>query len=354
MRTSTRTHSLRLLHAFSATLAALVPIAACGGSSTSDSGDAGTEAGTDGNCGGGEQTIMITYMACVDPGDAALPGDAASDASADADADGGVGPACESSCAQACGHTASGIGGPGGIGFLQTCSDTGVRPDGTMGATCTFLHPCGRRPMGLSRARSTKGSAIARHLATSAWMEAASVVAFERMAKELKAHGAPRSLVRAARQASKDEVRHAHAMTKLARARGAEPPRPKVRERGVRSLEAIARENAVEGCVRETYGALLAAWQSELAQDAEVRRAMKRIADDERRHAALAMAVSRWAEPRLDTKARDRVARHKHRAIVALEAEVASALPEALVRDAGLPSPAIAKKLVASLAPIWS
>ena len=53
----------------------------------------------------------------------------------------------------------------------------------------------------------------------------------------------------------------------------------------MRELEAIAIENAVEGCVRESFGALLATWQAKTAGDARVRAAMKRIARDETRHA---------------------------------------------------------------------
>jgi hypothetical protein len=48
----------------------------------------------------------------------------------------------------------------------------------------------------------------------------------------------------------------------LARRHGVAPLPIKVGAFPARSLEDLAVENATEGCVRETYGALLALWQS--------------------------------------------------------------------------------------------
>src|SRR6185295_13249702 len=123
-----------------------------------------------------------------------------------------------------------------------------------------------------------------------------SIHAFRRLARELRAHGAPSDLVNAARACARDEARHARTMARLARAHGATIDRVHVEDVGTRDLEAIARENAVEGCVGETYGALLAIWQAEHAADADVRAAMREIAPDEMRHAALAWAVATWAD----------------------------------------------------------
>ena len=63
----------------------------------------------------------------------------------------------------------------------------------------------------------------------------------------------------------------------------------RTRSRAPRRPVEIARENAEEGCVRETFGALLAAHQAAYACDPEVREVMTRIAGDELRHAALAL-----------------------------------------------------------------
>jgi len=70
----------------------------------------------------------------------------------------------------------------------------------------------------------------------------------------------------------------------------------------VRSLYEIA----VEGCVRETFGALEATFQAKNANDPQIRRVMRRIAEDETRHAALAWRVAAWIEPRLSDRQRRR------------------------------------------------
>jgi hypothetical protein len=205
----------------------------------------------------------------------------------------------------------------------------------------------GRRPARLRapiRARAT--TAAGRYFARLAHLEAASVDAFEILARELGTHGAPRSLIRSAERARRDEIRHARVATALAARFGAEPRAPRVARGAERSLEAITRENAVEGCVRETWGALVATWQARAAEDRRVRAAMTRIAIDETRHAALAWRVHRWACRRLDPVARRRVERSRDRALAALVASAKAPAPPELVRVAGLPDAAVAERLV--------
>ena len=61
-----------------------------------------------------------------------------------------------------------------------------------------------------------------------------------------------------------------------------------------RSLLALALENAVEGCVHETWAAARAAFQARYAADPEIRRLAAGLAADESRHADLAAALHRW------------------------------------------------------------
>jgi hypothetical protein len=117
----------------------------------------------------------------------------------------------------------------------------------------------------------------------------------------------------------------------------------------VRELEAVAIENASEGCVRETFGAILAQWQATHAHDERVRATMRRIARDESRHAALAWEVAQWAERRLSADARKRVARAKQHAFDVLANELALDPPSELVDLLGLPSAAQAARLVRAL-----
>ncbi|HWO22165.1 MAG TPA: hypothetical protein VNO30_25555 [Kofleriaceae bacterium] len=159
----------------------------------------------------------------------------------------------------------------------------------------------GRRPAGLVEpGRPAAQSAAGAWLARAAWLEAASIHAFVRLAGELEQHGAPPALVRWALLSAREEVRHAAAMARLAACYGGRPPVPEVAPQAPRSLEALAIENAVEGCVRETWGAVLAEWQARAAGDPRVRATFAAIARDEARHAALAWAIDRWARTQLD------------------------------------------------------
>ena len=111
-------------------------------------------------------------------------------------------------------------------------------------------------------------------------------------------------------------------------------------------LSALAIHNAVEGCVRETSGALIARWQAHAAPDRRIRATMARIAREETRHAALAWQIDAWARGRLDRAARARVATARTDALAALLRSAARPVPETLVARLGLPTPAVATRLV--------
>jgi hypothetical protein len=204
-------------------------------------------------------------------------------------------------------------------------------------------HACGRRPEGLVLEAPAAGptSRVGAELACMAELEAASVPAFGRLARELRAHGAPASLVRRAQAAARDEVRHAHAMGQLAARHGAKVGAAKHPALGVRALLPIALENAVEGCVREAYGALVASYQAERAAPS-LRKTFRSIARDERTHAALAEDVERWLATRLDEGARAQVAHAR----AAASAELRATLETSSGCDTlGLPGPHVALAL---------
>jgi hypothetical protein len=89
----------------------------------------------------------------------------------------------------------------------------------------------------------------------------------------------------------------------------------------VRSLVAIAIENAVEGCVRETYGAVVGLIEARMSADRGVRRAMERISEDECRHAELAWEVAAWLRERLTDRERAVVDRAMRAAVEELRRE---------------------------------
>ncbi len=231
-----------------------------------------------------------------------------------------------------------------------SCSFT-TRDGGGLEVWCSGQNCLGRRPPGLLASTPSDAlNPVGALFAEAARLEAASVPAFKLLARELAVHGAPAELIRAARSASRDEVRHTRATAALARRYRAQPIKPTVAPLPRRrSLEAIALENAVEGCVRETYGALVALWQTRAAADPVVAAAMAPIARDETRHAELAWKVAAWAAPRLSPASRRRVERARARAFAELRAEAARPLPAAQVALAGLPSPATAARLLDAL-----
>jgi hypothetical protein len=171
----------------------------------------------------------------------------------------------------------------------------------------------GRRPEGFRAVVRFDGD-VGTTFAEMARLEAASVVAFRTLARELAFHRAPRRLVRAAERAARDEIRHARAMSALARRLGADAMIDDIASPPLRDLETIAKENAIEGCVHETWGALLAHHQAMTEKYPIVRAVMMRIARDETQHAALAWQIAAWAKGRLDRNARERIAKARREA----------------------------------------
>lgn len=155
--------------------------------------------------------------------------------------------------------------------------------------------PGGRHHADLhARAHGTGPTPIAAFFAREAHGEAGSVLAFRRLARELRRHGAPADLIARAQVAAADEVRHARAVGKLARAHQGNIPKVDARPASDRTLFDLALENAVEGCVHETYAAAQAMHQAATAPDAAVRAVAAAIAPDEARHAELAHDLHAW------------------------------------------------------------
>lgn len=242
-------------------------------------------------------------------------------------------------------------------GFGTTTGDGGPgEPVATL--SCSVYYECvgGRGHAALQpAARASTADALGEWLAAMAHSEAASVVAFRAIADELHAHGAPAELVQRAREAADDEVRHAAVMGTLARRRGVEPSPPRFSAIEPRELEALARENAVEGCVRETWAALEACCQARRATDPALRRAMEGIGADESRHAQLSWDLDAWARTKLSPAAIARVDAARRAAVEELERGLSGSRPAPLHARAGIPEPAEARALLAELRrALWS
>ena len=244
------------------------------------------------------------------------------------------------------------------LGDASTCSQlcgqdpcSIVDEGGEKQARCVHrLYRKGRGHEGLRGFASRARSAVARWFEEAAYEEDASVTSFAILARELEAHGAPVALVEDAKASARDEVRHARVMNAFARRHGGRRrTTAKKRKPRVRVLEAMLRENAREGCVNETYAALVARWQAEHAADPAVRAAMTRIANDEARHASLAWRIAAWSESVLDEPAKARIDEERTRALAALQESAGDEPDPEAKRAIGLPSAAAARWMTRAL-----
>lgn len=197
---------------------------------------------------------------------------------------------------------------------VDSCTLSTSNADGaTFAIDYNGSYECGRRTRGLVEPVRRDGTAGA-WLAAQATLEAASVTAFARLARALVRLDAPVWAVASARAAIADELWHAQLCAGLARVLGADVAPPEIDGDDDLSLHELARENAVEGEVGETFGALVAACQSRAAHSPVARAVFERIARDELRHAILAHRLAPWLAERLspgecaDVEARRRAA----------------------------------------------
>ena len=200
-------------------------------------------------------------------------------------------------------------------------------------------------------------SAFGAWLAGTALLERASIGAFHALHADLRAHGASTALRRRARRAAEDEKSHARVMGALARREGTNVPRStsasrqRRRSKGApRPLVDVAIENAIEGCARETFAALIAHVQARTAEDSGVARAMATIAREETRHAALSHDIHAWALFRLSPKDRAKVRAAYLQALESLVTTCFLSPPEATRRRTGLPTTTEAATLARHLA----
>ncbi len=209
----------------------------------------------------------------------------------------------------------------------------------------------GRRPDGLHSNGATGADDLGAFFAEIAHLESASVTAFAQIERELGLLGAPRRLRRGARKARADEVRHTRITSRLAERFGARVQAAEVAEVAPRERFRFALDNAVEGCVKETFGALLAEAQAARASDPEIARAMRAIAREETEHAALSWDMAAWIEPTLSDEERATLAAAKRAAVADLERVLTRRYQPAVEKLAGMPAPAQAKALLDAVRP---
>ncbi len=207
----------------------------------------------------------------------------------------------------------------------------------------------GRRPMGLLSASGQRCESVGAYFAGAAHLEAASIVAFRRLERELRCVGAPAALLRRVRAACRDEIRHARETRRLARRFRAPVPRVRVERARPRALLDIAVENAVEGCVRETFGAAVALFRAGRTTDDSIAATMREIAEDECEHATLSWDIAAWLSSRLSEEEQAVVAGAFGQAVRELEAGVDGEPSPEVRRIAGAPTTAEEQLLLRGL-----
>jgi hypothetical protein len=237
----------------------------------------------------------------------------------------------------------------GSIGHSFSVTRAGeVTATQTMGMSM----PCvGRRPFGLSSEHTPSLTPLGDYYAEVAHLEGAAVLAFDVMTHELERFGAPHELQLRAQRARADEHRHHRLMAAFARREGGVVAGVHALVPGERSLLDAALENAVEGCVREAWGALCAHYQAAVAADPEARQLWHDIASDESEHAELSLALHDWFMLQLTIEEQTLVENAMQRARLELRVELASGpAPHALVAHrAGVPRPGHAATLFGEL-----
>ena len=221
--------------------------------------------------------------------------------------------------------------------------------------TCPKPVP-GRVPHGLhvSGQQAASHNRTGQYLSAMAAMETAAITAFEYLGRELEAYGAPAELIARARQAVEEESRHAEMAGLLAATYEAVVPEVRVDDFQLRSLYEIALENAVEGCVNETFAAACGLWQSQHAGLDVFRAVIGHITDEEIGHADLSWDIHRWVMPQLSEPEQARIREAQAEAVASLLADFRQEGDPAVQQAFGLPTRDEAGRLFAQLqASVW-
>jgi hypothetical protein len=117
-----------------------------------------------------------------------------------------------------------------------------------------------------------------------------------------------------------------------------------------RSLAELALENAVEGCTREAFGAVVAGHQAGAAATPEMRAALATIADEEMGHAELSWAIHEWALTRLDETEAAAIEAARLAAVASVAAGDYATEPAEVRAAVGLPDAATGRALARDFA----
>ncbi|WP_040849290.1 hypothetical protein [Thiofilum flexile] len=207
----------------------------------------------------------------------------------------------------------------------------------------------GRLTEGTTLQAPAKHHVLGHYFAEMASMETAAITAFRYLVRELEAYQAPAALIQMAREAVQEEIEHAEMAGLLAQAYDTSVPEVLIDDFRLRSLVDIALENAVQGCVNETYAAACGYWQAAVAEHEVFREVIAHISEEESKHATLSWAIHVWIMPQLTLQEQQVVRVAQAQAIARLQT-IEGADEHPLIRMAlGQPSAAESERLVNQL-----
>ncbi len=183
-------------------------------------------------------------------------------------------------------------------------ADGGATVECHVGTQCD----AGRAPRALA---ASPRSSLEGWWANMALREAEAITAFDELALELAALGAPAAFIERARAAREDEVRHAELCASMASV--AVPPAPRLTLTPFDPMRFVEL-NAAEGCIRETFAVIDTLARASRASDARTREVLRTIAMDELQHAQLSWDIDAWARRHLGPPARSTSLAAKRRA----------------------------------------
>jgi peroxiredoxin family protein len=203
--------------------------------------------------------------------------------------------------------------------YLCACDYQGVDSDGMHPVTCEFTQCAveGRVHGGIQKlTQSTGCSGLGRYFARAYHAEASAVEAFLELRKELSFHNAPTELIDRCFLAAKEEVVHAQMMAKLAELHQGQLPDLSFGEFEPRTLLELALDNAVEGCIFETFSALKILRQAQKATDSVIAQTLNSIAKDECNHAELSWDIHRYLMTKLSNEEQTLVQKAQKEAVI--------------------------------------
>jgi len=229
--------------------------------------------------------------------------------------------------------------------YLCSCNYEGENENGEQPITCEFTTCAikGRGHGNIQKGVTVIGSNnLTRYVAKAYHAEASSVAAFLQLRSELQRYNVPLELLKRCLHAAKDEIKHARMIAALARKNSAILPELSFGILPNRTLFEITLDNAIEGCIYETYSALKAQYQVHHA-DARLIPILQTIARDETKHAQLAWDIHKHLIPRMSPKQQQKI---KAAQRIALQNVLVQAMNEAsgpLSRTLGYPPSDLAK-----------